>query len=51
MYVSAGDTEEPLTSSHLIVGRRIHNLPDHLSHFEDVGDESFHSIQPSSLDE
>ena len=40
-YVSAGDMEEPLTPSHLIVGRRIHNLPDHLSHLDDIGDEEF----------
>ena len=47
-YVSAGDTEEPLTPSHLIAGRRIHSLPDHLSHFEDVGDEEF-SLNPTQL--
>ena len=40
-YVSAGDMEEPLTPSHLIVGRRILNLPDHLSHLDDLEDEEF----------
>ena len=30
MYVSSGDTEKPLTPSHLLVGRWLHNLPDHL---------------------
>ena len=29
-YVAASDMEEPLTPSHLLVGRRILNLPDHL---------------------
>ena len=38
-YVSAGDIEEPLTPSHLIVGRRILNLPDHLSHLNDDDEE------------
>ena len=40
-YMSASDMEEPLTPSHLIVGRRIHNLPDHLSHLDDLEDEEF----------
>ena len=40
-YVSAGDMEEPLTPSHLIMGRRIRNLPDHLSHLDDTEDEDF----------
>jgi hypothetical protein len=31
-YVSADDLEEPLTPSHLIVGRRLLNAPDHLGH-------------------
>ena len=30
MYVSADDLEEPLTPSHLLTGRRIRSLPDHL---------------------
>ncbi len=40
-YLSAGDMEEPLTPPHLIVGRRIHNLPDHLSHRDDLKDKEF----------
>ena len=47
-YISADDTEEPLTPSHLIVGRRIFNLPDHLSHLEDIGDKEF-SFNPTQL--
>ena len=31
-YVSVGDVEESLTPSHLLVGRQILNLPDHLGH-------------------
>ena len=30
MFISANDLEEPLTPSHLLVGRRLMNLPDHL---------------------
>ena len=40
-YVSTGDMEESLTPSHLIVGRGICNLPDHLSHLGDIGVEEF----------
>ena len=40
-YVSAGDTEEPLTPSHLLIGRRVLNLPDHLGYSCDPGDEDF----------
>ena len=47
-YVSAGDMEEPLTPSHLIVERRILNLPDHLSHLEDIRDEEF-SLNPAQF--
>ena len=32
-YISAGDTEEPLTPSHLLIGRRVLSLPDNLSHY------------------
>ena len=42
------DMEEPLTPSHLIVGRRIRNLPDHLSQLEDIGDEEF-PLNPNQL--
>ena len=40
-YVSSADSEEPLTPSHLIVGRRILSLPDHLDHMCDPDDEDF----------
>ena len=39
--VSTGDTEEPLTPSHLLIGRRVLSLPDHLGHLYDPGDEDF----------
>ena len=38
LYVSADDLEEPLTPSHLLVGRRLLNLPDNLCCCEDVND-------------
>ena len=41
IHVSAEDTEEPLTPSHLLIGRRVLNLPDHLDHLCDPGDEDF----------
>ena len=37
-YVSVDDVEEPLTPSHL---RRILDLPDHLSHLDNLADEYF----------
>ena len=40
-YISAGDTEEPLTPSHLWIGRRVLNLPDHLGYLCDQGDQYF----------
>ena len=40
-YLSAGDTEEPLTPSHLLIGSRVLNLPDNLSHMCDPGDEDY----------
>ena len=39
-YVSSDDIEEPLTPSHLLTGRRITSLPDHLSHAEEEESES-----------
>ena len=32
-YISFVDYEEPVTPSHLLVGRRLVNLPDYLEHF------------------
>ena len=40
-YVSGEDFEEPLTPSHLLVGRRILNLPDHIGYLCDPDDEEF----------
>jgi len=40
-YLSSDDMEKPLTPSHLLVGRRILNLPDHLIYHEEDGDEEF----------
>ena len=40
-YVTSGDLEEPLTPSHLVVGRRILSLPDHLSHLDNLNDTEF----------
>ena len=36
-----GDSEKPSTPSHLIVGRRLLNLPDHLGYISDSEDEDF----------
>ena len=40
-YVSATDIEEPLTRSHLIVGRRLLSLPNYLASMSDPSDEDF----------
>lgn len=40
-YISAEDTEEPLTPSHLLIGHRVLNLPDYLGYVCDPGDEDF----------
>ena len=40
-YLNSDDVEEPLTPSHLLVGRRILNLPDNLICYEEAGDEEF----------
>ena len=41
-YVTSSDLEEPLTPSHLIVGRRLINLPDDAGHaVDDPEDEEF----------
>ena len=39
-YLNSDDVE-PLTPSHLLVGRRILNLPDSLTGYEEEGDEDF----------
>lgn len=40
-HVTASDMEEPLTSSHLDIGRRILNLPDHLEYVDNLKDAEF----------
>lgn len=40
-YLNAGDIEEPLTPSHLLVGRRVLTLPDNLAHLEVEDDPDF----------
>ena len=45
-YVSADDMEEPLTPSHLMIGRRVSSLPDNLCHAEEDSDEE---ITPALL--
>ena len=44
-YVSSDDLEEPLTPSHLLVGRRLLNLPDDLLYSEQLDDEDY-SLNP-----
>ena len=39
-YITSDELKEPLTPSHLIIGRRILSLPDDLSYLED-GEEEF----------
>ena len=40
-YISSDDVEEPLTPSHLLVGRRLLSLPDDLCYIVDKDDEEF----------
>ena len=40
-YVSGEDLDEPITPSHLIIGRRILSLPDDASYVCDLDDEEF----------
>ena len=48
-YVSSTDLEEPLTPSHLMMGRRVLTFPDHLGYEQDVRDEDF-EVDSSLLD-
>ena len=48
-YLTSGDMEEPLTPSHLLIGRRVLNLPDNLGYIVEAGDEEF-VIDASQLD-
>ncbi len=49
-YLSSLDLEEPLAPSHLLVGRRLLNLPDNLGPALDPDDKDF-EISPSQLSE
>lgn len=46
-YISANDLEEPLTPSHLLMGRRVLSMPDHLRLTVDPNDEDF-TANPTS---
>jgi hypothetical protein len=37
-YLSYSDLEEPLTPLHLLTGRRVLSLPDHLDLYQELGD-------------
>ena len=39
--MSSDDLDEPLTPSHLLIGRRILSLPDNLSYQRDSNDDDF----------
>ena len=47
-YVTSDDIEEPLTPSHLLVGRRVLSLPDNLSYQGEITDSDF-EVTPTSL--
>jgi len=47
-YVTPDDLDEPLTPSHLLVGRQVSNLPDSLSYQGDIHDRDF-ELNPSEL--
>lgn len=48
-YLTSSDLEEPLTPSHLLIGRRILTLPDNLGYTIESGDDEF-MIDASQLD-
>ena len=47
-YVAPDDLEEPLTPSHLLMGRRVLSLPDNLSYQGDTQDPDF-ELNPADL--
>lgn len=49
-YVYSSDSEEPLTSLHLLIGQRLLTLPDHLEYVCDTGDEDL-EVSPDLLTE
>ena len=46
-YMSTDDLEEPLTPSHLLIGRRVLSLPDNLCYREEIDDDI--EITPTCL--
>ena len=48
-YLTSGDMEEPPTPSHLLIGRRVLNLPDNLGYILDSDDDEF-VIDANQLD-
>ena len=48
VHVYSSDSEKPLISSHLLVGRRLLTLPDHLEYVCNTGDEDF-EVSPGLL--
>ena len=46
-YIYPDDLEKPLTPSHLVVGRRLLSLPDHLTYLEPKEDEDFELTKES----
>ena len=48
LHVSAGEVEEPLTPSHLLMGRRILSLPDNLTAIADPDDSEFNTLLSST---
>ena len=46
-YMSTDDLEEPLTPSHLLIGRRVLSLPDNLCYREEIDDDI--EITPTHL--
>ena len=49
-YISASDLDEPLTPSHLIMGKRLLSVPDHLCHSEDsVSDPDYAPVTRTML--
>ncbi len=47
-YLSMDDLEEPLTPSHLLIGRRVLSFPNHLIHDGELNDPDF-KVNPTHL--
>ena len=48
-YISSSDLEEPLTPSHLLMGRRVLNMPDQLGVQRDDPDDEDFTVGPDTL--